>query len=332
MAKAWYNDIDKDICAWAKELVRRNLVTPGEVICSDMREVTPPKDVDRAHWFCGILGWDLALTKANWPDDISVWTASLPCQPFSNAGVIRGFEDDRHLWPAFFLAVKERRPEFIFGEQVSSKAGLRWMDVVASDLEAADYTVGFCVLGAHSVGLPHLRQRLYWCALENSRSDERRQEIKNKFRVRLDEKACNSDGSLENGSGSELERWSNEFGEDEERFGKAQTNVCVFEEYHPAFSLADGDIALCEEQRESENEIQQSSSDQRANGLEIWHSYDGKYRPLSESGVLPCIDGVSRRVVGVRPSRVQLFGYGNAIVPEIGARFIQTVMEYACEL
>ena len=40
----------------------------------------------------------------------------------------------------------------------------RWVDRVRTDLEGEGYTFGFEVLGAHSAGAPHIRQRLYWVA------------------------------------------------------------------------------------------------------------------------------------------------------------------------
>ena len=39
-----------------------------------------------------------------------------------------------------------------------------WIDDLQADLEREDYAVGFAVLGAHSLGAPHIRQRLYWVA------------------------------------------------------------------------------------------------------------------------------------------------------------------------
>jgi len=39
-----------------------------------------------------------------------------------------------------------------------------WLDGISADLEAESYACGAAVLGAHSVGAPHIRQRLYWVA------------------------------------------------------------------------------------------------------------------------------------------------------------------------
>jgi len=52
----------------------------------------------------------------------------------------------------------------VFGEQVEAAVGFGWLDRLSADLEAEGYAVGSCVLGAHSAGADHQRQRLYWVA------------------------------------------------------------------------------------------------------------------------------------------------------------------------
>jgi hypothetical protein len=44
----------------------------------------------RVHLFSGIGGWELACQLAGWPDNWPLWTASCPCQPFSQAGKRKG--------------------------------------------------------------------------------------------------------------------------------------------------------------------------------------------------------------------------------------------------
>jgi site-specific DNA-cytosine methylase len=39
-----------------------------------------------------------------------------------------------------------------------------WFDGIRADLESAGYSVRTCVLGAHGVGAPHIRQRIFWVA------------------------------------------------------------------------------------------------------------------------------------------------------------------------
>jgi site-specific DNA-cytosine methylase len=93
-----------------------------------------------------------------------VWTGSCPCQPFSAGGQQKGFNDERHLWPHFRRLIAERRPSVIFGEQVASKLGRKWLASLRLDLEALDYAVGGADLCAAGLCAPHIRQRLYWVA------------------------------------------------------------------------------------------------------------------------------------------------------------------------
>lgn len=150
---------------WLKELVTAGDLPQGEVWERDIQKIEP-HELERfrqAHFFGGIGGWAKALELAGWGDR-PVWTASLPCQPWSAAGKKQGRKDDRNVWPSFFRLVRECRPECIFGEQVAQAIGLGWLDGISTDLEEEGYTVGAIVLGAHSIGAPHIRQRLYWVA------------------------------------------------------------------------------------------------------------------------------------------------------------------------
>jgi len=161
-----YNDNDPKVCAWASELVKQGHVAPGTVLCKSIKEVQADelRQANQVHLFAGILGWPLALRLAGWPDDRPVWTGSCPCQPFSAAGKRKGTADERHLWPDMLRLIRECRPECVIGEQVESAIGHGWLDGVFTDLEAEGYTCGAVVLGAHSVGAPHIRQRLFWVA------------------------------------------------------------------------------------------------------------------------------------------------------------------------
>ena len=127
---------------------------------------------DRCHFFAGILGWEFALQLAGWPVDIPVWTASLPCQPFSIAGKHGGENDERHLWPVFRNLVSECEPGFIFGEQVASPAGRNWFSSLQIDLEEMGYVSAAVDLCAASIGAPHIRQRLFWVAYSRRRGME----------------------------------------------------------------------------------------------------------------------------------------------------------------
>jgi len=167
MAKwSYYNDNDPKICEWVRNLIKAGLVPDGEVDSRSITEVHP-EDVRgfiQAHFFCGILGWPLALQLAGWPATRPVWTGSCPCQPYSTAGRGGGDDDPRNLWPAFRRLLAECRPEHVFGEQVASKYGRLWLAGVRADLEALGYAVGAADLCAAGLGAPHIRQRLFWVA------------------------------------------------------------------------------------------------------------------------------------------------------------------------
>lgn len=163
---AYYNEIDGYAVKWLRNLISAGHIAPGDVDERSITDVQPDelRGYTQVHLFAGIGGWSLALRMAGWPDDQPVWTGSCPCQPFSVAGRGAGADDPRHLWPHMYRLIRECRPECVFGEQVQAAIGHGWLDGVCADLEGIDYAVGACVLGAHSVGAPHIRQRLWWCA------------------------------------------------------------------------------------------------------------------------------------------------------------------------
>ena len=163
---AYYNEIDPYAAQWLRNLISAGHIAPGDVDERSIEDVRPDdiRGYTQCHFFAGIGVWSHALRNAGWSDDRPVWTGSCPCQPFSQAGKGVGFADERHLWPAFHWLIEQCGPPVVFGEQVASKDGLTWLDLVQTDLEAAGYAVGAADLCAAGVGAPHIRQRLFWVA------------------------------------------------------------------------------------------------------------------------------------------------------------------------
>ena len=166
MSGAYYNENDPKAAAWLRELIKAGHIAPGEV---DERSIVDVKADDlkgftQCHFFAGIAIWSAAFRLAGWPDDRPVWSGSAPCQGYSVAGKGKGTDDDRDLWPVFASLIRECRPEYVFGEQVEAAIAYGWLDRLRLDLEKETYAVGSCVLGAHSSGAPHIRQRLWWVA------------------------------------------------------------------------------------------------------------------------------------------------------------------------
>ncbi|MDR6431032.1 DNA cytosine methyltransferase [Brucella pseudogrignonensis] len=163
---AYYNEFDPKAAAWLRELIKAGHIAPGDVDERSIVDIRPADLVGytQCHFFAGIGVWSYALRRAGWPDDRPVWTGSCPCQPFSAAGKGDGFADERHLWPHFHWLIQNCRPAVVFGEQVASKDGLGWLDLVQADLEGSGYASGAVDTCAAGFGAPHIRQRLYWVA------------------------------------------------------------------------------------------------------------------------------------------------------------------------
>jgi DNA-cytosine methyltransferase len=105
--------------------------------------------------------------------DIYLLTGGFPCQPFSQAGVRRGTNDDRHLWPEMCRVIREFKPRWVIAENV---AGLLSIDggvvfeSVCTDLEREGYAVQAFIIPAVAVGAPHRRDRV-WIVARNAKHD-----------------------------------------------------------------------------------------------------------------------------------------------------------------
>ena len=163
---ALYNEINPIEAKAIELLIELKEIAPGLVDRRDVRDISPIEfaGYDQVHLFAGSGAWSYAFRLAGWPDNEPVWSISCPCQPFSAAGGGGGFADERHLWPYADYLIQECRPQRIFGEQVASKNGLAWLDLVQDDLEGKGYTFGAVDTCAAGFGAPHIRQRIYWVA------------------------------------------------------------------------------------------------------------------------------------------------------------------------
>ena len=98
---------------------------------------------------------------------IDILTGGFPCQPYSTAGKRLGKEDDRHLWPEMLRVIREVRPRWVVGENVSGLvnwSGGLVFDEVQADLEAEGYEVLPFILPACAVNAPHRRDRVWFVA------------------------------------------------------------------------------------------------------------------------------------------------------------------------
>ena len=91
---------------------------------------------------------------------VSLITGGYPCTPFSIAGLKKGKEDPRHLWPYFRDIIGKINPTFVFFENVANhiKIGL---STVLSDLEEDGYRTEWGIFSAEEEGSPQQRKRVF---------------------------------------------------------------------------------------------------------------------------------------------------------------------------
>jgi DNA (cytosine-5)-methyltransferase 1 len=311
---AYYNEHDPFAAAWLRELITAGVIANGEVDERDIRSVTPDdvRGFVQCHFFAGIGGWSYALRLAGWDDNRPVWTGSCPCQGYSAAGKQQGAADARNLWPTWFRLIREREPVTVFGEQVANATGHGWLDAVSTDLERETYAVGSLVLGAHSVGAPHRRQRLWFVADANggdalNRDVQRggeyglRAESRRAIWHARDDQWTKGDVGYTDQSGRQAL---------DVQSIRTATQLIRLES-----SSAVGDVGHAYSQRHEKLSRDEQGSRSPWSDC-VWIACrDGKRRP-TESGLQPLAHGVPARLGRLR-------GYGNAIVPQVAAEVIR---------
>jgi DNA (cytosine-5)-methyltransferase 1 len=326
MALALYNEIDPKAAAWLRELIEGGHIAPGIVDERDIRDIRPEEldQFTQCHFFAGIGGWSLALRLAGWTDDRPVWTGSCPCQPFSAAGKRAGTDDERHLWPFWHWHIKQCQPVAILGEQVASKDGLGWLDLVCADLEGSGYAVRAedrCAAGA---GAPHIRQRL-WFGAERVADAERHGQHR-----RWDGRPGRRDelpdggatGGLEHGpSDGRIEGRTEPSG----RGAASRRGLGRLADRHQSGLEGRPGVPGGAAERAAwpggmaQPEPFASALDGFWRDADWLLCRDGKWRPV-EPGTFPLAHGLPARVGLLR-------GYGNAIVPQVAAQFIRDWQE-----
>jgi DNA (cytosine-5)-methyltransferase 1 len=287
---AYYNENDTEKAAWIRELIRQNVVAPGEVDERDIQQVDARdlRGFTQCHFFAGIAVWSYALRISGWPDDRPCWTGSCPCGPFSVAGHGLAFTDERHLWPYWFDLIEKSRPICLFGEQVENAIKHGWLDLVQDDLEAIAYAVGAVGLPAACSGAPHIRPRIFFMA--NSAGEQERAGLCHFKQATL--------GRLQPANSSKLGD-TDRIGESTPRVSHSSTKT-IFGEARQATGargfLPDG-----------------------WRSLEWIECRDGKRRP-TKPGLRVLAHGATNRVLKLR-------GYGDAICAETAKAFIEAAVE-----
>jgi len=108
---------------------------------------------------------DIRLVKSETVPNHDILCAGFPCQPFSNAGLKRGFEETRGtLFFEIARVARDRRPRYIFLENVkgllSHKKG-KTLSTIFDTLQELGYCLEYQVLNSRSFGVPQTRSRVF---------------------------------------------------------------------------------------------------------------------------------------------------------------------------
>lgn len=115
------------------------------------------------------------ITQINEKDipDFDVLLAGFPCQPFSQAGLKKGFADTRGtLFFEIERILKEKRPKAFLLENVKQLKGHdrgRTLQVILKHLDDLNYYVKYEVLRAGDFGVPQNRERIYIVGISKDR-------------------------------------------------------------------------------------------------------------------------------------------------------------------
>lgn len=329
MKGVYYNEFSRQKAAWLRHLIEEGEIAHGVV---DERSITEvrPEDLDgfvQCHFFAGIGLWSLCLRRAGWPDDRPVWTGSCPCGPFSKAGLKKGFDDPRHLWPEWFRLISVCRPDVVFGEQ--SDEAVDWIDLVQANMEGLRYALGALVLPAAGFFGAHERHRFGFVAdADNAewwsdRAPWNDGHWPKTGRVQsygdVGDGCANSSlaDACSNGRGSGAVAQLH----DAEHHPQSRGHLGGLGEPHPA-GLSDAQLGIIRRSgwRPEGGEPEQPGHSPGA-GVDWLFCRDSKWRPV-EPGTCPLVDADPARMGRLR-------GYGDAIDVETFTQLIAAYLEVA---
>lgn len=106
------------------------------------------------------------IKESDFPDEIDGIIGGPPCQSWSEAGALRGIEDERgQLFYDYIRILKEKQPKFFLAENVSGMLANRHSEAVKniiSKFEDCGYDVTINLVNASDYGVPQDRKRVFY--------------------------------------------------------------------------------------------------------------------------------------------------------------------------
>ncbi len=134
----WSNEIDKNSCVTYKKNHQETLLIEG----------------------------DIKSISVNTLEEINILTAGFPCQPFSQAGHGRGFEDERgKLFFEVTRLIEELKPKAYFLENVRTLATHnkgKTFNIIKKEIQKLNYSfIPFILNASEYTDIPQGRERIY---------------------------------------------------------------------------------------------------------------------------------------------------------------------------
>jgi DNA (cytosine-5)-methyltransferase 1 len=107
------------------------------------------------------------ITKVNEKElaDFNMMVFGFPCQPFSQAGKMKGFEDERgNMFFEAYRILKEKLPKLFIFENVTgllSNDKGKTIEIILTQLGKLQYEITMNLLNSKNFGIPQNRLRLF---------------------------------------------------------------------------------------------------------------------------------------------------------------------------
>jgi len=252
------------------------------------------------------------ITKTDftkYANKIDILTGGFPCQPYSSAGKRLGKEDERHLWPEMLRAIREISPSFVVGENVRGltnwNGGLVF-DEVCTELENLGYQVAPYLIPACAVNAPHRRERIWFVAHTDQRS----------------EGSSRTSGSIESNRGNGhifTEQWRE----------SSELNNRLFEFSRNASDTdnerLEGSTGKRIQTNEGRTKRLQNGIIARVGNQTNWQNFP------TQSPICSGDDGLPTELDGITFSKWRnesIKAYGNAVVPQVVYQIFKAIEQY----